>query len=236
MKHLVTLTFFTLGLLISCNTNNSKLDKERPRDVWVFRSVLDEKPRMATAALNENLWLSYDTQTATLYKAWSGGVSFDGAVYTTNHGPQPTSLGYAYYSHEESWLLRKDGKEFAPIIQYKGHKFENGEVIFKFELKAPDGSLISVEESPRYQHDGGKNGLIRLFSIDNLTDYQVGLRTIISSLENENDFSTDGNFGVANKEIITFDDGEVFEIEGTLLLNKTKTQLILFLSNLSNPG
>tara|TARA_R110002050_G_scaffold48356_2_gene112447 strand:- start:19711 stop:22689 length:2979 start_codon:yes stop_codon:yes gene_type:complete len=232
MKHLVTLTFFTLGLLISCNTNNSKLDKERPRDVWVFRSVLDEKPRMATAALNENLWLSYDTQTATLYKAWSGGVSFDGAVYTTNHGPQPTSLGYAYYSHEESWLLRKDGKEFAPIIQYKGHKFENGEVIFKFELKAPDGSLISVEESPRYQHDGGKNGLIRLFSIDNLTDYQVGLRTIISSLENENDFSTDGNFGVANKEIITFDDGEVFEIEGTLLLNKTKTQL----SMLFHPG
>jgi len=230
MKHLVvSVTLFTLVFLLSCNSNDSKLDNERPRDVWVFRSVLDEKPRMATAALDDNLWLSYDTESATLYKAWSGGVSFDGAVYTTNHGPQPTSLGYAYYSHNEVWVLLRDEEEVAPKIQYKGHKFENGEVVFKFDLKTPDGEVISIEESPRYQLKGDKNGLIRLFAIDNSTDYQVGLKTIITSLENEEDFSTDGSFVATNKEVITFDEGSIFEIEGTLLLNKGNTQLsILF--------
>ena len=111
MKHLVvSITLIALVFLISCNSNDSESDIKRPREVWVFRSVLDEKPRMATAALDDNLWVSYDTQTATLYKAWSGGVSFDGAVYTTNHGPQPTSTGYAYFSHNEAWLLLKDGE------------------------------------------------------------------------------------------------------------------------------
>ena len=136
MKHLiVSVTITALGFLMSCNSKYSQSDIERPRDVWVFRSVLDEKPRMATAALNEKLWVSYDTQSATLYKAWSGGVTFDGAVYTTRHGPQPTSLGYAYYSHSEAWVLQKDGKELVPEVQYTGHRFEKGEVIFKFILK-----------------------------------------------------------------------------------------------------
>ncbi|PXX30503.1 PA14 domain-containing protein [Arenibacter sp. ARW7G5Y1] len=227
MKQLVV-SFFAFGLLVSCNLNKSKSDVERPRDVWVFRSVLDEKPRMATAALDENLWLSYDTQTATLYKAWSGGVSFDGAVYTTNHGPQPTSLGYAYYSHEESWVLLKDGVEEVPEVQYKGHRFEKGEVIFKFQLITPEGRVILVEESPRYQRDGDKNGLIRYFTLANPTDYKVGLRTVLSSLENEGDFSTDGTFGEIKKEFVPFDDGEIIEIEGTLLLNKVNTKLSLF--------
>tara|TARA_R110002049_G_scaffold294274_1_gene480826 strand:+ start:6137 stop:9118 length:2982 start_codon:yes stop_codon:yes gene_type:complete len=230
MKHLVvSITLIALVFLISCNSNDSESDIKRPREVWVFRSVIDEKPRMATAALDENLWLSYDTQSATLYKAWSGGVSFDGAVYTTNHGPQPTSLGYAYFSHKEAWLLLKDGEVIEPIIQYKGHKFENGEVIFKSQLKTPDGGIILVEESPRYQRKGNKNGLIRYFKLINSTDFQVGLSTVITSLKDEVDFSTDGTFGEINKEVITFDGGEIVEIEGTLLLNKVNTKLsILF--------
>ncbi|MCK0146491.1 PA14 domain-containing protein [Arenibacter sp. F26102] len=228
MKHLLV-SFFAFWLLMGCNSDKSKLDKERPREVWVFRSVLDERPRMATAALNDNLWVAYDTQTATLYKAWNGGVFFDGAVYTTKHGPQPTSLGYAYFSHNEEWVLWKDGGQITPIIQYKGHRFKDGEVIFKVELRTPEGDIILVEESPRYQRKGDKNGLVRYFTVANPTDYQVGLSTVITSLEDEGDFSTDGTFGEIIKEIITFEDGEFFEIEGTLLLNKTNTELsILF--------
>ena len=127
---------------VSCNNKSSNPEINRPTENWVFRSVLDKKSRIATVALNKNMWLAYNTQTATLYKAWKGGVDFDGAVYTTRHGPQPTSLGYAYYAHNEAWVLFDNEKEIKPKVQYKGHRFENGEVIFKFLLETPDNKKI----------------------------------------------------------------------------------------------
>ena len=42
---------------------------DRPNDPWVFRSVLDKQPRMITFALNDNLWVSYSTDSCSLYKA-----------------------------------------------------------------------------------------------------------------------------------------------------------------------
>ena len=101
MKHIFS--FLTILFFISCNTPS---EESHPREVWVFRSVLDEMPRMVTAALDEKLWVAYDTQTGLLYRAWSGDVLFDGAVYTTVHGPQPQSLGATYYQMGASeWML-----------------------------------------------------------------------------------------------------------------------------------
>src|SRR5436190_12690140 len=68
----------------------------RPRDPFVFRCVLDKRVRIVTLALSDELWAAWDTQTCGFYKAWKGGVKFDGAVYTTAHGPTPSSLGKAY--------------------------------------------------------------------------------------------------------------------------------------------
>ena len=222
------LLFFTQLVVVSCNTKNDKPEINRPTERWVFRSVLDQKARMATVALNENLWLAYNTQTATLYKAWKGGVNFDGAVYTTKHGPQPTSLGYAYYAHNEAWVLLDNGKEITPKIRYKGHRFENDEVIFRFVLETPDGKKINVEESPIYQNEVEKTGLERHFKVVNNTSYSIGLKTVISSLESESDFSTDGTFTETNKEHISFDGGKVTDIEGVLTLNNSKTTLSIF--------
>lgn len=226
-KFFILLLFIQL-IIVSCNTKSAKPEIIRPAENWVFRSVLDKKPRMATVALDENLWLAYNTQTATLYKAWKGGVNFDGAVYTTKHGPQPTSLGYAYYTHNESWVLLDNDKEIIPRIQYKGHRFENDEVVFKFILESPDGKKITVEEMPVYQKAGEKNGLERNFKVLNNTSYGVGLKTVLSSLEAESDFYTDGTFIETNKETISFDEGKVIDIQGILKLNNGTTNLTLF--------
>ncbi len=59
-----------LAVLISSCSGPSA--PERPRDPWVFRSVLDERPRMITMALHKNMWSAYDTQKCGLYKAWQG--------------------------------------------------------------------------------------------------------------------------------------------------------------------
>jgi cytochrome c len=61
----------------------------RPREAWVLRSVLDSKPRILSIALHNNLWLAYNTKTASLYKAWSGKINFNGPVYTSSHGHNP---------------------------------------------------------------------------------------------------------------------------------------------------
>lgn len=65
--------------------------------------------------------------------------------------------------------------------------------------------------------------MVRLFSLNNPKDYNVGLKTVITSLENENDFSMNGDFDQINKEIITFDQGKIVQIEGTLLLKQEST-------------
>src|SRR5687767_475682 len=107
----VILVTLLSSVLAGCESGNRA---DRPRDPWVFRSVLDNKPRMITVALHDNLYVSYDAQACQLYKAWKGGVVFDGAVYTTHHGPQPSSKGYAYFTQSDKssfWYLVINGKD-----------------------------------------------------------------------------------------------------------------------------
>jgi cytochrome c len=73
------------GLLAlgACNRGSETRQVSRPAEAWVLRSVLDQKPRMLSIALHDKLWVAYNTQTGSLYKAWAGNVNFDGPVYTT---------------------------------------------------------------------------------------------------------------------------------------------------------
>ena len=73
---------------------------ERGHSPWVFRSVLDRRPRMITFALSKTLWAAYDTQNASLYKVWRDGVEFDGAVYTGELTP---------FEGEQVWLAPGQG-------------------------------------------------------------------------------------------------------------------------------
>ena len=110
MKALVSyLTVFLLLLLFgSCERDSVNPPLTRGNSPWAFRSVLDGQPRMLTLALANRFWAAYSAQDGNLYKVWRGDVNFDGAVYTTVHGPQPSSLGDAYFVNEVSrpWSIR----------------------------------------------------------------------------------------------------------------------------------
>ena len=93
------IALFALFLLWQCTTDPAPTI-ERPHSPWVFRSVLDEQPRMITLALHDNVWAAYSTQNAAIDKVWSGNINLDGAVYTTAHGPQPMSVGDAWFVSE----------------------------------------------------------------------------------------------------------------------------------------
>jgi cytochrome c len=125
---------------------------ERARDPWVFRSVLDQKPRMVTFALNEEMWAAYDATTCTLYKVWKGGVHFDGAVYTTVHGPQPTSEGTSYTESVEgpAWEAFVNDKLVESRMRWKGYVFHDGRCTMNYEIELADGRRIGVLETPEF--------------------------------------------------------------------------------------
>jgi hypothetical protein len=125
----------------------------RPRDPFVFRSVLDQRPRMITIALADDMWVAYDTTTCGLYKAWKGGVKLDGAVYTTVHGPQPTSQGSSYLEgiDEPLWDAHdKSGKPIECTSRYAGYRLEQGAVLLEWEILLADGRKVAVDERPEF--------------------------------------------------------------------------------------
>ena len=149
--------FFILLILLSCNSDRVSHSGQslRPMDTWVYRTVLDEMPRMLFAALHRDLYVAYDTQKAKLYKAWKGVVNFQGAVYDGAHGPQPTTVGDAYmidHSGEDVWKLVSAGSDQAVQIDYKGHGFVDGSL----ELGVALGRLLS-----RLARSPGDNTAIR---------------------------------------------------------------------------
>jgi cytochrome c len=222
--HLITQNFlfaaFSLFLLASCQKDPSSIT--RPNEPWVFRSVLDSLPRIVTAALHDDLWVAYHTQTGAVYKAWKGAVNFDGAVYTTAHGPQPSTLGNSWFvnQHEKPWRIVAGGKETEPQFQYRGHEYKDGHVVFHYEMKTADGTMVKVSERPEYvTNNNGQVGLERVFTTENVPDgSQVALLTNLSSIALETAVKTDGDWKVAQRSERKYKNLSGYDLDGRLTL------------------
>lgn len=124
---------------------------ERPRDIWVFRSVLDNRPRIVTLALHKDLWVAYDATNCGLYRAWTGGVRFEGAVYTTVHGPQPRSFGNLHIPgivDESVWTFEKNGGTTDLRPEFKGYRFQNGSATLQYRFIPERSREVWVYETP----------------------------------------------------------------------------------------
>ena len=156
---------FIIIILTACE---KPIDYKRPKDTWVFRSVMDKKPRMLTVALHQDLYASYDLQTGNLYKVWKGRVNYDGAVYTTAHGVQPTSAGFPYVFDSltrTQWTLKTAKGNEIPTINYLGHVMKKGQVGIEFELISKSGSSVKLRETPEYALAEGRMGFSREFEV-----------------------------------------------------------------------
>ena len=124
----------------------------RDRDPWVFRSVLDQRARIVTLALNKEMWIAYDAESCGLFKCWKGGVDFQGAVYTAAHGAQPRSRGPAYSVGVDGavWGAEKDGKALEVKATWRGYFYKEGRCHLQYELTLPDGVRAGVTETPDF--------------------------------------------------------------------------------------
>lgn len=197
---LLILTSLSIGYL-GCG-DAVRQTAERGHEPWVFRSVLDQRPRMVTLALQDSLWAAYDTRTGALYRVWREGVDFEGAVYNSQHGPQPTSIGGAYLvSHfAEPWRVEVGGVAQTPQVRYRGHRVDDGRAVLAYDLVLADGTVIGVTESPEHVWQGDAVGLERVFMLDGVPEgTEVQLQVHLNSLrvdETQPGYMTDGTFSV----------------------------------------
>ena len=161
------------GCFLACN-KEAHDNHERPLDVWTFRSVLDKKPRMLTVALDSQLYVAYDLAQSTLYKAWKGGVTMDGAPYTSKKNIQPTSWGTTYISDsllQQQWVVKRNGKKEASKIKNKAYSFKDDQVYLEYALILSTGDSISVKERPEFVKDEtGRPGFERWFKTDGVPE------------------------------------------------------------------
>ncbi|MGV3641818.1 MAG: PA14 domain-containing protein, partial [Adhaeribacter sp.] len=194
----------------------------RPREAWVWRSVLDQQPRMLSAVLHPKLWVAYNTETAALYKAWTGGILFEGPVYTSAHGPQPTSQGLSYWQEPapNPWRLRRNGSEQTPTVHYRGHSVQNNHLVLRYDLVL-EGATIQVQERPEFVAEAGEQVTFeRNFSTSGVPPgAQLALNMHLGPLTAESDFKTDGTFTAGKKTSETLGDRSFQMVEGSLVLN-----------------
>ncbi|MBK7871673.1 MAG: DUF1080 domain-containing protein [Saprospiraceae bacterium] len=237
MKKVLLLFAIAIILLSVGCKQATKSDYTRAHDPWVFRSVLDSIPRMLTVALNDNLWAAYSVQTGALYKVWKGSVNFDGAVYTTAHGPQPSTLGDAYFENEfsEPWTIIRNNKAEQPGIQFRGHRFQKGQVTINYELQLSDGVTIKVHETPEYvTNKQGLQGFERTFELEDVpSGAQLLFKANLNSIALESNIVAEGGeFQISKTETYEKNGLMAMAVEGQLFLNpKGKTVFTTYFVN-----
>src|SRR5437867_5475120 len=152
---------FVIFFLATCNEKPGKI--QRPRDPWAFRSVIDKQPRMLTLALDSEFYITYDLAHCTLYKAWKGGVSLEGAAYTNKKNVQPTTWGKSYFSdslYPFKWTAAVQGKTDSFQIVNKGYVFRDNQIYLKYLLILSSKDTIHIEERPEFvRNETGRPGL-----------------------------------------------------------------------------
>lgn len=140
---------FCLSFVLACQT---KTEIERPVEVWVKRSVLDQQTRMVTLALHRDMYVAYHTDTALPYKIWKGGVYWDGAAFNNIKTIQPQTWGNSYWEeamNRLAWKIKTADSAIVIQPQFEGYVLKNEAITFNYKITW-EGQTIKVTEQPEY--------------------------------------------------------------------------------------
>jgi cytochrome c len=179
-------------ILTGCE--KQKISAVRPRDPWVFRSVLDTKPRMVTIALDSECYVAYDLVSCTLYKSWKGGVMLEGAAYTDKKNVQPVTWGKSYYAdtlNNFKWTAQRNGQSVLQRVFSKGYLFRDDQVFFRYSMIISSGDTVNIEERPEFFREGKRLIFERLFQTSRVPEgVSVSLRSLKAAFELKSNSTT----------------------------------------------
>lgn len=207
----------------------------RPKEAWVFRSVLDKRARVITVALHKELYVAYDGNNGGIFKIWKDGVKYSGTIWDTKHGPQPLSNGKAYTEgivDEQVWFLTKNGINITSKVQFKGYVLKNNKVTFKYEISG-DNQTAFVEETPEYITKPLENlpGIERKIKITVPEGYGVNTIVKYTNLQKITDLNTDGTLKLISKSETYLDWATLIEIKANITFkNNTITTISAYYS------
>ncbi len=236
---LVTLSLASLVLIGGCTGGGTAVQQtpeapsitlpppaDKPSDPWVFRSVLDKKARIITVGLHHDLFVAYDATDCSLYKYWKGDVDFRGAVYTKEHGPQPTSRGVAYGvgKREGPWKT-VDGDPLG--TRFLGYRFIDGHVEISCKLTDEEGRTAIVSETIEAAPADGDIEFVRQFQLQSDSLASVRLLFAASSVSPDNGVQYDGDWLSSAIERTRSDGKPVADVTGSIQITAAKNTHLL---------
>ncbi len=115
----------------------------RPRDVWVYRAELDNKPGMVVVAVHKNLSVAFDPTRCNLYEVWPGGLTGDRKLTTQGATYIKSNVG------DETWQAIRGNQTLPVRPVFRGYKFSEGQVNIMYDLTF-DGGVAHVVETPEF--------------------------------------------------------------------------------------
>ncbi len=233
----ITYLLILTVIFLSCGKGNEPTTEgpERPYQPWIFRSVLDEQPRIITLALHDDVWAAYHTDSCSLYKVWKGHVHLQGAVYDNGHGPQPITIGDGWIvnPYKRPWRVSNQNEDVLQNVQWNGHAVRSGRAVLKYTLQCRDGINISVEEHPEFLEKDGQAGFERTFRILDIPEgYEVSIDQQVSSVALARQIITNGTWSVTEEKKEDRDGKQVITYNGSLnLLPKEDTRFSIYFIN-----
>jgi cytochrome c len=225
LKKLLYLSLIVIAGIISCKPTQEQ-GIQRPIENWIFRSVLDGKPRMIIQALHDDMWAAWSTETGALYKLWKGRVLLEGAVYTHAHGPQPMTIGDAYFENsvEKPFTLMQGDKSLESRLKYIGHRllhhYSRAELMYELTGEGLDAPIKVYEMADYDVTEGGSPIFTRTFNVENpYNDINVHFSFNVSSIVNENLIKSDGTLNIKNSTAQKHINLNYKEVEAELILN-----------------
>ena len=171
MKKLILVLHLFLCLMYAKESVDRRGEKNQSSDFWVRRTVLDEKPRMITISFGDKLYMAYDLANSELYKAWSGGVIWEGAAINDIKTVQPRTWGVSYEQElnpEFYWMEESGNNKRSLKALYQGYVIDHEKITFKYFVTLSSGELIEVKEQPNIELKDDTIQLTRRFFTSNL--------------------------------------------------------------------
>ena len=213
---LVRIRIFAFLLAVLPATAHLCMALQRPVDPWVYAGSLDDHARVLFVALDHQMWVAYDTEAATIYKAWDGlGLGM------------PSAEGFHYLTHEAGtpWRIVRHGVASIPDVTYRGYRLFGEQLTLVYAITTEYDHEIIVEEHPEIVfHEDGRPGLQRVFHVEGLPDgFQLALDVSFNTLQDKDDIRTDGVLQRSGERIGTYVWGKTFDISGRLILQNART-------------